>query len=62
MESILFKISFPAEFHAQTAVECAMTLNGKLAEMSKSSDDIKEVRIRTQEAAVSTFSFPSDYL
>ena len=27
MENVLFKISFPAEFHSQTAVECAMTLH-----------------------------------
>ena len=27
MENVLFKISFPAEFHAQTAVECAMQLH-----------------------------------
>jgi len=52
MESILFKISFPAEFHAQTAVECALRLNAKLKEMGKTSDDIKEIRIRTQEAAI----------
>jgi len=52
MENVLFKISFPAEFHAQTAVECALLLHQKLATMGKTSDDIKEVRIRTQEAAI----------
>jgi len=52
MENILFKISFPAEFHAQTAVEAAHILHNKLNEMGKSSNDIKSVRIRTQEAAV----------
>ena len=31
MENVLFKISYPAEFHAQTAVECAVTLHGELA-------------------------------
>ena len=31
MENVLFKISYPAEFHAQTAVEAAMTLRAKLA-------------------------------
>src|SRR5437660_8199911 len=41
MEHILFKISFPAEFHAQTAVEAAMTLHAKLAELNKTSDDVK---------------------
>jgi 2-methylcitrate dehydratase len=52
MENVLFKISFPAEFHAQTAVEAAHILHKKLNEMGKSSNDIKSVRIRTQEAAV----------
>ncbi|KAG8927472.1 ATP-binding cassette transporter CGR1 [Tulasnella sp. 417] len=52
MENVLFKISFPAEFHAQTAVEAAVTVHKKLAEMGKTSDDIKSVRIRTQEAAI----------
>lgn len=35
MEKVLFKISFPAEFHSQTAVECAMTLNARLAAAGK---------------------------
>lgn len=52
MEHVLFKISFPAEFHAQTAVEAAMTLYGKLQEMGKTSDDIKKISIRTHEAAI----------
>jgi 2-methylcitrate dehydratase len=52
MENVLFKISFPAEFHAQTAVEAAHITHNKLKELGKSSDDIKSVRIRTQEAAV----------
>ena len=52
MENILFKISFPAEFHSQTGVEAAMTLQGKLAAMGKSSDDIKKVTIRTHEACI----------
>ncbi|KAG6837489.1 ATP-binding cassette transporter CGR1 [Arthromyces matolae] len=51
MENVLFKISYPAEFHAQTAVEAAHIIHGKLKELGKSSDDIKSVRIRTQEAA-----------
>src|SRR5699024_8609549 len=50
--NILFKISFPAEFHSQTAVEAAMTLHGKLKELGKTSDDIKSVKIRTHEAAI----------
>jgi len=52
MENILFKISFPAEFHAQTAAEGAHVLPKKLQEMGKTSDDIKHVKIRTQNAAI----------
>lgn len=52
MENILFKISFPAEFHSQTAVEAAMTLHEKLKELGKTSDDIKHIKIRTHEAAI----------
>jgi len=52
MENVLFKISYPAEFHAQTAVEAAHILHEKLKSMGKSSDDIKSIRIRTQEAAM----------
>ncbi|RPD59854.1 2-methylcitrate dehydratase [Lentinus tigrinus ALCF2SS1-6] len=52
MENVLFKISYPAEFHAQTAVEAACILHKKLKELGKSSDDIKSIRIRTQEAAM----------
>ncbi|KAE9411257.1 2-methylcitrate dehydratase [Gymnopus androsaceus JB14] len=52
MENVLFKISYPAEFHAQTAVEGAHIIHAKLKEMGKTVEDIKSVRIRTQEAAV----------
>src|SRR5215472_6906178 len=52
MENVLFKISFPAEFHSQTAVEAAMTLHGRLAEIGRSVEDIKAINIRTHEAAV----------
>lgn len=52
MENVLFKISYPAEFHAQTAVEAAHILHNKLKDLGKSSDDIKSIRIRTQEAAI----------
>jgi len=52
MENVLFKISYPAEFHAQTAVEAAHVVHGRLKALGKSSDDIKSVRIRTQEAAI----------
>ena len=52
MENVLFKISFPAEFHSQTAVEAAMTLHSRLQEMGKSAEDIKSIKIRTHEAAI----------
>jgi 2-methylcitrate dehydratase len=52
MENVLFKISFPAEFHSQTAVEAAMTLHGELAKMGKSAADIKRITIRTHEACI----------
>ncbi len=52
MEHILFKISFPAEFHSQTAVEAAMTLHAQLNALRKTSADIKQIIIRTHEAAI----------
>jgi len=52
MENVLFKISFPAEFHSQTAVEAAVTLHHKLKVLKKTSDDIKKISIRTHEAAI----------
>jgi len=52
MENVLFKISFPAEFHSQTAVECAMQIHGELKKLKKSADDIKKISIRTHEAAI----------
>ena len=52
MENVLFKISFPAEFHSQTAVEAAMTLHGRLAALGKTTEDIKKITIRTHEAAI----------
>lgn len=52
MENVLFKISYPAEFHAQTAVEAAHILYAKLQEMGKSSADIAEIKIRTHEACI----------
>ncbi|WP_369427431.1 bifunctional 2-methylcitrate dehydratase/aconitate hydratase [Providencia sp. PROV236] len=52
MENVLFKISFPAEFHAQTAVEAALQLHEKLKSLDKSADDIESVSIRTHEACV----------
>ena len=52
MENVLFKISFPAEFHAQTAVEAAMTLRGRLDVLGKTAEDIRKITIRTHEACL----------
>jgi 2-methylcitrate dehydratase len=52
MEHILFKISFPAEFHSQTAVEAAMTLHEQLRKLGKTASDIKRITIRTHEACI----------
>jgi 2-methylcitrate dehydratase len=50
MENVLFKISYPAEFHAQTAVEAAMTLHGK--SNAAKIGEIERVTIETQEPGV----------
>lgn len=52
MENILFKISFPAEFHSQTAVEAAMQLHDQLKAIGKTAADIAHIQIRTHEAAI----------
>ncbi|TLY57113.1 MAG: bifunctional 2-methylcitrate dehydratase/aconitate hydratase, partial [Gammaproteobacteria bacterium] len=49
MENVLFKISYPAEFHAQTAVEAAMTLHPKVKDRLA---DIERIVIETQEPGV----------
>jgi 2-methylcitrate dehydratase len=49
MEHVLFKISFPAEFHSQTAVEAAMQLHPAVKNRI---EDIKKITIRTHEAAI----------
>jgi 2-methylcitrate dehydratase len=49
MKNVLFKISFPAEFHAQTAVECAIQLHD---EVKNRLDEIDRVTIVTQESAL----------
>jgi 2-methylcitrate dehydratase len=49
MENVLFKISYPAEFHAQTAVECAMALHDKVKDRLAS---IERIVIETQEPGV----------
>ncbi len=53
MENILFKIAFPAEYHAQTAVECALTLHDKVRERL---DEIDRIEIKTQESAIRIIS------
>jgi len=53
MENVLFKISFPAEFHAQTAVECAMTLHEQVKDRI---DAIERIELTTQESAVRIIS------
>ena len=52
MENVLFKISYPAEFHAQTAVEAAMKLRARLDATGKSAADVKKITIRTHEACL----------
>jgi 2-methylcitrate dehydratase len=53
MENVLFKVAFPAEFHAQTAVECALQLHPRVADRL---DQIERVEITTQESAVRIIS------
>ncbi|KAF2097964.1 2-methylcitrate dehydratase [Rhizodiscina lignyota] len=52
MENVLFKVSYPAEFHSQTAIEAAKRLNGKLKAMGKTAEDIDNVVNRTHEACI----------
>jgi 2-methylcitrate dehydratase len=52
MENVLFKISFPAEFHSQTAVEAAMTIHKELARLKRTPEQIRRITIRTHEACV----------
>ncbi|SDC43293.1 bifunctional 2-methylcitrate dehydratase/aconitate hydratase [Shouchella lonarensis] len=49
MENILFKVSFPAEFHAQTAAECAVRLHPSVVDRL---DDIDRIEIVTHESAI----------
>ncbi|MBE0627685.1 MAG: bifunctional 2-methylcitrate dehydratase/aconitate hydratase [Burkholderiales bacterium] len=49
MEHVLFKISFPAEFHAQTAAECAMALHAQVKDRIA---DIRKITIRTHQSAI----------
>jgi 2-methylcitrate dehydratase len=52
MENVLFKVSYPAEFHSQTAIEAAAIINKKLAALGKTAEDIEEVTNRTHEACI----------
>lgn len=53
MENVLFKISYPAEFHAQTAVECALKLHQQIKNRL---DDIKSITLTTHESAIRIIS------
>ena len=53
MENILFKVAFPAEFHALTAVECALILHPRVRERL---DSIRRIVISTQEPAIRIIS------
>jgi len=53
MENVLFKVAFPAEFHAQTAVECAIRLHPLVADLL---DRVERIEIATQESAVRIIS------
>ena len=52
MENVLFKVSFPAEFHAQTAVEAALELHRRMVDLGRSATEIASVTIRTHVAAM----------
>jgi 2-methylcitrate dehydratase len=52
MENILFKVSYPAEFHAQTAVEAAIEIHHRMMQVGKSAKNIRSVKIRTHEACL----------
>lgn len=53
MEQVLFKISFPAEFHAQTAIECAVKLHPQIKDRL---DQIEKITLTTQEPAIRIIS------
>ena len=55
MEQVLFKISFPAEFHAQTAVECALQLNQEVGDKLQTLEQIAQIDkivMTTHESAI----------
>jgi 2-methylcitrate dehydratase len=53
MENVLFKISYPAEFHAQTAVEAAVQLHSQIKDRF---DEIKQIEVTTHESAIRIIS------
>jgi 2-methylcitrate dehydratase len=53
MENVLFKLSFPAEFHAQTAIECAVALHPLV---QKRFNDILKIELKTHESAIRIIS------
>ena len=53
MENVLFKISFPAEFHAQTAVEAAVSIHPEIIDRL---DEIDKIEITTHESAIKIIS------
>ena len=59
MENVLFKISFPAEFHAQTAVEAAITLHPHIKDKL---DQIKVIEVTTHESAIRIISKVGDLI
>jgi len=52
MENVLFKISYPAEFHSQTAIEAAMLLREEMLAAGRGANDIQKITIRTHEACL----------
>ncbi|MDX1301363.1 bifunctional 2-methylcitrate dehydratase/aconitate hydratase [Photobacterium sp.] len=57
MDNVLFKISFPAEFHAQTAVECAVQLHEQVKDRI---DEIDRIEVTTHESAIRIISKSGD--
>lgn len=53
MENVLFKLSYPAEFHAQTAVECAVSLHPQIKDRL---DEIDRIELTTHESAIRIIS------
>ena len=52
MENVLFKASYPAEFHAQTTVEAALELHRRMTQSGRNAAEIEVVTIRTHRAAM----------